>query len=395
MAGKESGERLSHAVGCAFAICLEKKQKRDKECAVQMKYCDQDNSFTRFGSFRQGSISERLADPQVFRPADLSIPDVGPVSNPNAIARPRASDLMYTRQASFRGLGQLSGTSPFKRQHSLRLEELPSTLARRVQDNKHNIKPEKPAQDLISDIREVNHEQENIRGRRGPLSFSSGGGYALPQNNFFSPISEDPNIDIVEETAKSLDFISIDPFSPTSSHNSSPGPMSLPSCLSPSPHPTTGRSPLPPLMENPKYPETTLQAHEEHPQEPCNPWDLVPDQPKLQQSPRPPQVDSWLSQAPLLLPSRPPSLTANRESVSVDQYSSLPFPAPSYPSLERPTSSNSTHSTASKISSAILEDPFDAEWATLATRNNNTRNTNPFINDARGVLTHGRFLLRR
>uniref|UniRef100_H2ZR75 PID domain-containing protein n=1 Tax=Ciona savignyi TaxID=51511 RepID=H2ZR75_CIOSA len=28
---KDSGERLSHAVGCAFAACLEKKQKREKE----------------------------------------------------------------------------------------------------------------------------------------------------------------------------------------------------------------------------------------------------------------------------------------------------------------------------------------------------------------------------
>ena len=26
----DSGERLSHAVGCAFAICLEKKQLREK-----------------------------------------------------------------------------------------------------------------------------------------------------------------------------------------------------------------------------------------------------------------------------------------------------------------------------------------------------------------------------
>ena len=25
------GERLSHAVGCAFAVCLERKQKRDKD----------------------------------------------------------------------------------------------------------------------------------------------------------------------------------------------------------------------------------------------------------------------------------------------------------------------------------------------------------------------------
>ena len=29
-AGGDTGERLSHAVGCAFAICLEKKQMREK-----------------------------------------------------------------------------------------------------------------------------------------------------------------------------------------------------------------------------------------------------------------------------------------------------------------------------------------------------------------------------
>ena len=29
-----SGERLSHAVGCAFALCLERKLKRDKDCEV-------------------------------------------------------------------------------------------------------------------------------------------------------------------------------------------------------------------------------------------------------------------------------------------------------------------------------------------------------------------------
>ena len=85
----------------------------------------------RFGSFKQGSISERLADPQGFRPADNAVPaPKAPIQNPSAIARPRASDLMYVRQASFRGLSQLSGSSPFKRQASLRLEELPSNLAR-------------------------------------------------------------------------------------------------------------------------------------------------------------------------------------------------------------------------------------------------------------------------
>ena len=59
------GDRLSHAVGCAFAICLEKKQKRDQECAVSMNFDKNDSTFTRIGSFRQATITERLADPQV------------------------------------------------------------------------------------------------------------------------------------------------------------------------------------------------------------------------------------------------------------------------------------------------------------------------------------------
>ena len=60
------GDRLSHAVGCAFAICLEKKQKRDQECAVTMSFDNSNSSFTRIGSFRQATITERLADPQVM-----------------------------------------------------------------------------------------------------------------------------------------------------------------------------------------------------------------------------------------------------------------------------------------------------------------------------------------
>jgi numb-like protein len=52
--------------------------------------------------------------------------------NPFAIARPHAPDLMLQRQTSFRGFGHLqaAGNSPFKRQLSLRLTDLPSTLER-------------------------------------------------------------------------------------------------------------------------------------------------------------------------------------------------------------------------------------------------------------------------
>ena len=63
MNGCLQGERLSHAVGCAFAICLEKKQAREKE-KVTVTFSENGTSFTRMGSFRQTTLTERLADPQ-------------------------------------------------------------------------------------------------------------------------------------------------------------------------------------------------------------------------------------------------------------------------------------------------------------------------------------------
>jgi hypothetical protein len=43
---------FSHAVGVAFAICLERKQQRESDCGVTMNYNETDGTFTRFGSFR-------------------------------------------------------------------------------------------------------------------------------------------------------------------------------------------------------------------------------------------------------------------------------------------------------------------------------------------------------
>lgn len=119
MAVKETGDRLSHAVGCAFAICLEKKQKRDRECAVTMNFDNSNSSFTRIGSFRQATITERLADPQGIKPSEpppkANVEDSNS-TNPFAIARPHATDLMLQRQTSFREFSRLqSRTSPFKR----------------------------------------------------------------------------------------------------------------------------------------------------------------------------------------------------------------------------------------------------------------------------------------
>ncbi|XP_077536653.1 NUMB endocytic adaptor protein isoform X2 [Haemaphysalis longicornis] len=129
LALKDSGERLSHAVGCAFAVCLERKQKRDKE-SVLMSVDPKTSSFTRTGSFRQGSLTDPALppDPQEGKPSEA--PPVKAVVNPYAIERPHATATLLQRQGSFRGLGSLSQASPFKRQLSLRLNELPSTLER-------------------------------------------------------------------------------------------------------------------------------------------------------------------------------------------------------------------------------------------------------------------------
>jgi len=55
------------------------------------------------------------------------------VENPYAVQRPHASADMLERQGSFRGFTRLADSSPFKRNISLRLNELPSTLERQRQ----------------------------------------------------------------------------------------------------------------------------------------------------------------------------------------------------------------------------------------------------------------------
>ncbi|XP_035010887.1 numb-like protein isoform X3 [Hippoglossus stenolepis] len=159
MALKDSGERLSHAVGCAFAACLERKQRREKECGVTASFDASRTSFVREGSFRansacnqQGSSSERDDKLQDKKKADQpsGIPALPPGSasppegaaspmdrqepgGPHAIPRRHAPIEQLVRQGSFRGFPALSGkNSPFKRQLSLRLNDLPSTLQRKT-----------------------------------------------------------------------------------------------------------------------------------------------------------------------------------------------------------------------------------------------------------------------
>lgn len=129
LAMKESGERLSHAVGCAFAACLERKQRRDKQCDVTMTFDHKNNTFTRSGSFRQPSLTERLVGESSGTAVPQNVIPVKPF-NPFAIERPHATPSMLERQGSFRGFDQLSNNSPFKRQMSLRINELPSNAER-------------------------------------------------------------------------------------------------------------------------------------------------------------------------------------------------------------------------------------------------------------------------
>lgn len=53
-----------------------------------------------------------------------------PKVSTKAIERPHATLSMLERQGSFRGFSQLNQASPFKRQLSLRISELPSNLER-------------------------------------------------------------------------------------------------------------------------------------------------------------------------------------------------------------------------------------------------------------------------
>ncbi|XP_065123595.1 protein numb homolog isoform X1 [Paramisgurnus dabryanus] len=164
MAIKDSGERLSHAVGCAFAACLERKQKREKECGVTATFDANRTTFTREGSFRVTTATEQAEREEVMRQLqdakkdsevmlsnssggviNPSVSLVGsngsssspPLStagpqdnNPHAIPRRHAPVEVMARQGSFRGFPTLK-TSPFKRQMSLRMNELPSTVQRK------------------------------------------------------------------------------------------------------------------------------------------------------------------------------------------------------------------------------------------------------------------------
>ncbi|XP_069344703.1 protein numb homolog isoform X8 [Eulemur rufifrons] len=175
MAVKDTGERLSHAVGCAFAACLERKQKREKECGVTATFDASRTTFTREGSFRVTTATEQAEREEIMKqmqdakkaetdktvvgssvasgntapsPSSPTSPTSDAtasleMNNPHAIPRRHAPIEQLARQGSFRGFPALSQKmSPFKRQLSLRINELPSTMQRKTDFPIKNAVPE-------------------------------------------------------------------------------------------------------------------------------------------------------------------------------------------------------------------------------------------------------------
>ena len=61
---KGEGERLSHAVGCAFSACVEAKKQRDALCSVQANFHNKNKSvFEKVGTFRDPKNSKLSSEP--------------------------------------------------------------------------------------------------------------------------------------------------------------------------------------------------------------------------------------------------------------------------------------------------------------------------------------------
>ncbi|MFH4979482.1 hypothetical protein AB6A40_006191 [Gnathostoma spinigerum] len=159
-ATKETGERLSHAVGCAFAVCLERKKKRDAEAVAAVEASarfpsmsaaesrstkgftltdhsenssDLSPQMSLTGTFNRGSsaynsfrrqlsITERLRDPQT------AIVQDPPATSSSASTmtfrsrmRPVGNPSLFERQGSLKApQSSVSNSAAFRRHFSLR-----------------------------------------------------------------------------------------------------------------------------------------------------------------------------------------------------------------------------------------------------------------------------------
>lgn len=392
LALKESGERLSHAVGCAFAACLERKQRRDKECGVTMNFDTSNSTFTRTGSFRQQTITERLQDKQHegsnnTTPTEVPVAAVAPVSaapppkpvnNPHAIERPHATVSMLQRQGSFRGFSQLNQASPFKRQLSLRIADLPSNIERtRSLSLESSNDARQPSlihlKTPVSPIPEASPQSDKADPVSAMCQQLSQGLSLLSNADDFIPVKTS-QIQISTTTTSSTVAKQLFPAS-----NGTPV-SSNPTTIENSLNTTPGNDTFTPKIDTVKF----HNINNNNSSTPVvgggggsdNLWTPViapargvpptppatPPLPAIRDLPRPEQ---WLGKvAAVTLATNSPTPARRAPLLSHLRAHSLGSAETYY-----------THHNANGTS----HDPFDAEWAAIASRNGEQRNTNPFL----------------
>lgn len=343
LANKDSGERLSHAVGCAFAVCLERKQRRDKECGVTMTFDMKNSTFTRSGSFRQQSLTERLANNErSVDPPSAIVPPQPKPHNPFAIERPHATPSMLERQGSFRAFNALGTQSPFKRQMSLRINDLPSNAERQ----KAFLDPLANGQiRSVSPIPEISSQQIDTvsqlcqelsqglsllsRNDNDDLNFNSL--TSINQNTAAAMIGSPVTSPITSPTSIYATTVTstIGVFPSTTINNAQVPSVTLPS---PTVASSTDTSPIKHSITAPITPPTSPQKTP------------VADTNGASQLPK---ADQWLGQV-------------------VKSASPVPKRAPPL----------AVHSRAKSLTTT--SDPFDSEWVASVTKPE-MRNTNPFI----------------
>lgn len=333
LALRESGERLSHAVGCAFAACLERKQRRDKECGVTMTFDQTNNTFTRTGSFRQQSITERFERSSSIIDTP-PVPKAAPV-NPFAIERPHATPSMLERQGSFRGLSQLGNNSPFKRQMSLRVNELPSNA-------------------------------ERLQAYRGPAGMSNGSNGTKP----VSPIPEispgDSVTALCQQLSQGLSQLThsgSDDFNFNSQTSVNQNNISLTINTTTSMNSSTASSGFSPMFT------TATTATPARPASSISGVSL-----NFSHSPNPsidssssvtlPRPEQWLGQ-----------IVSSAGPIAKEAETASPRRTP----LLGPHSRTMSLGSAESFGRLPQVDPFDADWAAIAARQENGQSTNPFL----------------
>jgi len=368
MARKDTGERLSHAVGVAFAVCLEKKQARECE-GVTGSYNEEEGTFTRFGSFRQGTLTERLQNPQEFKESAAKV-EVGVVENPFAIARPRPGDV----RSSMRGLGEIKGASPFKRggqeYSSLRVNELPSNVSRKEKSR-------------VSLILEETFENEETKNEINEM--------ILKMSKAMIEQPSDPGLSSTVASDASLAASFSDMESSTSLPTATLTPIPVVMTTSNPPQTVSSKPPMGPSsvtifqMNNNNdsgfkvpVPNGSVPAKVPPSPEGDNPWDLVPDQPKIKIHSRSnSKTETFKSE------STPPSSSAN----PADKWlASLTNKISTVDEKNVKASWEDTSKkteTSNNVNGNHVEDPLENEWAALANRNSakaatNGNSTNPF-----------------